>query len=98
MRTAYGFDDIRQNESLIHFAKAVNLECSEARIPGRYLVNYFPALRYIPDSFPGAGFKKRFKKIAQMNFNLLSSPFEEAKRDVVRATYLPFLIGVLTSF
>ena len=49
------------------------------------MVNYFPVLRYVPAWFPGAGFKKQFKKIAQMNFNLLYPPFDKAKRDIVRA-------------
>ncbi|RXW19069.1 hypothetical protein EST38_g6797 [Candolleomyces aberdarensis] len=82
MRAAYGFDDIRQNQELIHIAEALILEFSEAAIPGRYLVNYFPILRYVPSWFPGAGFKKQFKRIAQMSFKSLYPPFDEAKRDV----------------
>ncbi|KAJ2932868.1 hypothetical protein H1R20_g4238, partial [Candolleomyces eurysporus] len=82
MRTAYGFDDIRQNESLIHNAEKLVLEISEASMPGRFLVNYFPILRYVPSWFPGAGFKKHFKDIAQLNFKTRCMPFEEAKRDI----------------
>ncbi|KAJ2912893.1 hypothetical protein MD484_g7522, partial [Candolleomyces efflorescens] len=82
MRTAYGFDDIRQNHSLIHIAERLILEFSEASVPGRYLVNYFPILKYVPSWFPGAGFQTRFKEIAQMSFKSLYPPFEEAKRDV----------------
>ena len=85
MRTAYGFDDIRQNHSLIHIAERLILEFSEASVPGRYLVNYFPILKYVPSWFPGAGFQTRFKEIAQMSFKSLYPPFEEAKRDVVSA-------------
>ncbi|RXW11770.1 hypothetical protein EST38_g14085, partial [Candolleomyces aberdarensis] len=82
MRTAYGFDDIRQNESLVHNAEKLVLEVSEASIPGRFIVNYFPLLRYVPSWFPGAGFKKHFKDIAQLNFKMRCTPFEEAKRDI----------------
>ncbi|RXW11737.1 hypothetical protein EST38_g14119 [Candolleomyces aberdarensis] len=82
MRTAYGFDDIRQNESLIHNAERVILELSEALVPGRFLVNNLPILRYVPSWFPGAGFKKQFKEMAQLNFKTRYPPFEEAKRDV----------------
>jgi hypothetical protein len=92
MRTAYGFDDIRQNQSLIHIAEKLILEFAEASVPGRYLVNYFPILKYVPSWFPGAGFKKRFKEVAQMSFKSLYPPFEEAKRDLVRAFILILLV------
>ncbi|RXW24942.1 hypothetical protein EST38_g890 [Candolleomyces aberdarensis] len=82
MRTAYGFDDIRQNESLIHNAEKLILELAEALVPGRFLVNNLPILRYVPSWFPGAGFKKQFKETAQLNFKTRCLPFEEAKRDV----------------
>ncbi|KAJ2912894.1 hypothetical protein MD484_g7523, partial [Candolleomyces efflorescens] len=82
MRAAYGFDDIRQNESLIHIAEDLVFEMAESAVPGRFLVNYFTPLRYVPSWFPGAGFKKHFMKVAQMSFKALYPPFEEAKRDV----------------
>ncbi|KAJ2920647.1 hypothetical protein H1R20_g16448, partial [Candolleomyces eurysporus] len=82
MRTAYGFNDTSKNESLIHLAETLVLELSEAAVPGRFLVNYFPVLRYVPSWFPGAGFKKHFREVAQMNYDVLYPPFEEAKRDV----------------
>ncbi|RXW19070.1 hypothetical protein EST38_g6790 [Candolleomyces aberdarensis] len=82
MRTAYGFNDTSKNESLIHLAETLVLELSEAAVPGRFLVNYFPVLKYVPSWFPGAGFKKHFKELAQMNCDVLYPPFEEAKRDV----------------
>ncbi|RXW24976.1 hypothetical protein EST38_g887 [Candolleomyces aberdarensis] len=82
MRTAYGFDDIGQNQSLIHNVEKLILELTEALVPGRFLVNYFPILRYVPSWFPGAGFQKQFKEMAQLNVKTRYPPFEEAKRDV----------------
>jgi hypothetical protein len=83
MRTAYGFDDIRQNESLVHDAEKLVMELFEATVPGRYLLDYLPVLRFVPSWLPGAGFKKKFRDIAHMNANLRDPPFEEAKRDIV---------------
>ena len=42
-------------------------------------------VKYVPSWFPGAGFQKRLKEIAEMSFKVLHPPFEEAKRDVVSA-------------
>ncbi|KAJ2928661.1 hypothetical protein H1R20_g8457, partial [Candolleomyces eurysporus] len=82
MRTAYGFDDIGQNESLIHNAEKLITELAKALVPGRFLVNYLPILRYVPSWFPGAGFQKHFKELAELNVKTRCPPFEEAKRDV----------------
>ncbi|KAJ2919075.1 hypothetical protein MD484_g1360, partial [Candolleomyces efflorescens] len=79
MRVAYGFDDIRQNEALIHNAEALILGFLEAVVPGRFYVNTLPFLRHIPSWFPGAGFKKVFKNLSQISFTTLYPPFEEVK-------------------
>ncbi|RXW22172.1 hypothetical protein EST38_g3677 [Candolleomyces aberdarensis] len=81
MRVAYGFDDIRQNEALIHNAEALIQGFHKAAAPGRYLVNSFPSLRHVPAWFPGAGFKRHLEALSQMSFNTIHHPFEEAKLD-----------------
>ena len=58
MRSAYGFDDVQQNEALIYNAEALTQGFSAAVVPGRFLVNIFPSLKYTPSWFPGAGFKR----------------------------------------
>ncbi|KAJ2927004.1 hypothetical protein H1R20_g10104, partial [Candolleomyces eurysporus] len=81
MRVAYGFDDIRRNEGLIHNAEALITGFSDALVPGRYLVNIFPSLRHVPSWFPGTGFKRFFGSLARISFKTLYLPFEEAKHD-----------------
>ncbi|KAJ2932187.1 hypothetical protein H1R20_g4913, partial [Candolleomyces eurysporus] len=85
MRTAYGFDDIRQNETLIHDADTLASAFTEAAVPGKFLVNIFPFLKHVPSWLPGAGFQKHFAELAQLSFKTVNSPFEEAKRDFNRA-------------
>ncbi|KAJ2919540.1 hypothetical protein MD484_g957, partial [Candolleomyces efflorescens] len=82
MRTAYGFEDIGQNEPLIHNAEKLVLKLAEGLLPGRFLVNYIPILRHVPSWFPGAGFKKELQAMAELNAQTRIPPFEEAKRDV----------------
>ncbi|RXW14495.1 hypothetical protein EST38_g11359 [Candolleomyces aberdarensis] len=64
MRVAYGFDDIRRNEELIHNAEALIVGFADAVVPGRYLVNIFPSLKHVPSWFPGAGFKRFLGSLA----------------------------------
>ena len=55
----YGFD-VRDSDDE-YVAQVVKvLEGVEALTPGRYLVEFLPFLRFIPDWFPGAGFQKKF--------------------------------------
>ncbi|KAJ2918168.1 hypothetical protein MD484_g2258, partial [Candolleomyces efflorescens] len=81
MRAAYGFDDIRRNEALIHNAEALIQGFIEAAMPGRFLVNIFPSLRHIPSWFPGAGFQRFLADLARKSFETQYPPFEEAKKD-----------------
>ena len=83
MRIAYGFDDMRQNEALIDNVEALIFGFLEAAVPGRYLVNNFPVLKYIPSWFPGAGFQTTFKELSELSVKTLYPPFEEAKSDFV---------------
>lgn len=87
MRTAYGFDDVRQNESLVRDAVTLSSAFIEAAIPGKFLVNIFPVLKHVPSWFPGAGFQKYFAGLAQLSSNTVHSPFEEAKHDYVGSLF-----------
>lgn len=90
MRVAYGFDDVETNKALVSEAERLVSTFNEAVVPGRYLVNSFPSLGKIPDWFPGAGFKERFRELDRLNFYMLSSPFESAKKNLVRLFHFLF--------
>jgi hypothetical protein len=79
MRAAYGFDDVERNRDIIQTTVTLLAEMGEARKPGRYLVNVFPILKYVPGWFPGAGFQQHFKYLAAKSMQVLHRPFEEAK-------------------
>ncbi|KAF6751123.1 cytochrome P450 98A3 [Ephemerocybe angulata] len=84
MRTAYGFDDTKHNESLVLGAEEIVGAFGEAAVPGKYLVNIFPSLSMVPAWFPGAGWKRHFMKVAELTRNVVSAPFQEAKEQLAR--------------
>jgi hypothetical protein len=88
MRVAYGFDDNQRNETYIHNALSLISRFTDAATPGRFLVNYIPALRHIPSWFPGTTFKKVFGELAHLSFLTLYPPFEEARTYFVRISIL----------
>ncbi|KAJ2919402.1 hypothetical protein MD484_g974, partial [Candolleomyces efflorescens] len=79
MRATYGFDDLQKNKALIRNARSLITGSAKALLPGRYLVNTFPFLKYIPSWFPGAGFQRDFRELAHMSRTTIYPPFEEAK-------------------
>ncbi|RXW19280.1 hypothetical protein EST38_g6577 [Candolleomyces aberdarensis] len=86
MYLSYGFDDVETNVSLIHNAKilmqAFSEAFSEAALPGRYLVNNLPFLKYVPAWFPGAGWKKKCRYIVSVNKRTLYDSFESVKESL----------------
>ncbi|KAH9929106.1 O-methylsterigmatocystin oxidoreductase [Epithele typhae] len=51
---------------------------SEGLVPGRFMVQYFPFLRYVPSWFPGGGFQKQFAQWRGDNHKAITMPYEYA--------------------
>ena len=83
MRTTYGFDDIGKNAELIHSAETLVREFGLATAPGVYLVSTFPALRHVPEWFPGTRWKKYMRGLAELSKEVLETPFGDAKDNLV---------------
>ncbi|KAI0030172.1 cytochrome P450 [Vararia minispora EC-137] len=58
LRLAYGYPMLEDDDPFVRRADAVVAQFSQTAVPGRFLVDAIPLLRYIPDWFPGAGFKR----------------------------------------
>ncbi|TFK18955.1 cytochrome P450 [Coprinopsis marcescibilis] len=54
-----------------------------AAIPGSYLVDIFPWLKYVPEWFPGAGFKKEAREGKELGRRFADEPLEEALKLMV---------------
>jgi hypothetical protein len=55
-----------------------------ATIPGAYLVDAMPVLKYVPEGMPGAGFQKIAKGSREFIDEMLDLPFNAAKNHIVR--------------
>lgn len=54
-----------------------------AGIPGSFLVDLIPALKYVPSWFPGAEFKKKAAYFAQVNQKVIELPFNHVAQQMV---------------
>ncbi|KAH6874340.1 O-methylsterigmatocystin oxidoreductase [Coprinopsis sp. MPI-PUGE-AT-0042] len=82
MEISYGANDPKYTESLIDDAEAIADGFGEVSIPGRFLVDVFPHLRYIPSWFPWTGWKRRLGAIGAKSRNVYHHTFNDAKERV----------------
>jgi hypothetical protein len=59
MSMTYGIQIKETNDPFINLAEAAMKSASEAMIPGAFLVDVIPILKYVPEFMPGAGFQKQ---------------------------------------
>jgi len=82
MDITYGYKLKESNDPFIEITN-VALHCfAQASLPGRFLVDSFPSLRYIPSWFPGANFKRLAKKWKAATSEMVERPFEFVKTEL----------------
>ncbi|KAJ7627128.1 cytochrome P450 [Roridomyces roridus] len=79
---AYGIDVLPENDPYI----ALGEELMASALLGRFLVDFFPILKYLPDWVPGAGFKRVAKEGRKTMEAALNVPFEEVERQLRAAS------------
>ncbi|KAH9476141.1 Cytochrome P450 monooxygenase COX2 [Psilocybe cubensis] len=66
-----------------------------AGIPGSFLVDMIPSLKYIPSWFPGAGFKKKAAHWRKVNEDLAKVPFKHVEQEMEKGDAVPCLTTAL---
>ncbi|KAH9830993.1 cytochrome P450, partial [Rhodofomes roseus] len=71
---------------------------SDITVPGAYLVDGLPFLKYIPGWFPGATFKRIAEDVRQTTLGLQNKLYDLAREQVQQGTANPsFIVDYLTS-
>ncbi|KAJ7142243.1 cytochrome P450 [Mycena epipterygia] len=83
---AYGIDVLPVNDPYMAVAEQAVYASDQTAIPGRFLVDSIPLLKYVPDWFPGAGFKQKAKEWKQVGRLLEELPFAEVKHQLASGT------------
>ena len=73
-----------QNDPLTLIAEQTQEIFSQAIQPGRFLVDVFPWLRFIPEWFPGTGWKKTVREWRQLSDRMLNAGYEWTLKQIVR--------------
>ncbi|KAJ6491300.1 cytochrome P450 [Mycena vitilis] len=82
LSVAYGINVLPQNDPFVALAEEAIHTLVYAVVPGRFLVDMIPILKYVPTWFPGAGFKRKAKEWSKLSQAMIDLPFAETKRDI----------------
>jgi len=93
MSIAYGLEVQHDDDHYIRTAEEGVHPLHTAAVPGAFLVDSLPILKYTPEWFPGAGFQKEAKAGKKLARTMIEVPFEAVKKNFVR--HPPYLQLIL---
>ncbi|KAK7042875.1 cytochrome P450 [Favolaschia claudopus] len=91
----YGADTVVGEAPYLALSQQAARIVTDALVPGRFLVDLLPVLRYVPEWFPGAGFQtlaREGKKLAEM---IREVPFTDTKRKMASIAQPCFTVNAL---
>ncbi|KIJ26608.1 hypothetical protein M422DRAFT_191996 [Sphaerobolus stellatus SS14] len=95
---AYGMNLKDKDDPYLSKAQQVVRAMDETAVPGAFLVDLIPWLKYIPSWVPGAEFQKKAIRWRQCVDDMFNIPFDEAKRRIVCVcAILAFLLSQIYS-
>lgn len=74
--TTYGVPIQRMKDPLVEYQEYAFGAGEAAATPGRFLVDIIPQLKYIPEWFPGAGFKTLGKQLAEITEKVVEETYQ----------------------
>ncbi|KAJ6621540.1 cytochrome P450 [Mycena sp. CBHHK59/15] len=89
MSVAYGINVLPSNDPYISMAKQAMHSLSIANVPGRYLVDSMPILKYVPEWLPGAEFKRQAREWRKLALAARDTPYADTKRNITMGTASP---------
>ncbi|KAJ7774715.1 cytochrome P450 [Mycena metata] len=100
MKVAYGYPVTRNDDHFVAIAEEgmcysrIQIASMASR-PGKWLVDSFPILRFVPEWFPGAGFKSKARKWGQTLYEQSLEPHNWVKEQIRAGTAVPSFTSAL---
>ncbi|CAA7261125.1 unnamed protein product [Cyclocybe aegerita] len=82
MSVTYGIDVLPKNDPYIETAEKSLRAVLDAAVPGAFLVDSLPWLKYLPEFLPGAGFKRKAREWHKLARMMVENPYEAAMRNM----------------
>ena len=80
---AYGVDVQDDNDPFVNMSQLAFDTALEASVPGAFLVDVIPWLKYVPAWVPGAGFQRKAKEWRKLQEDVHELPFATTAKKTV---------------
>ncbi|RDB17474.1 hypothetical protein Hypma_001603 [Hypsizygus marmoreus] len=90
---AYGIDVLPENDPYIMASEKGMQPVRAAGVPGAFLVDTFPLLKYVPEWMPFAGFKRKAKEWKEIAHQMVDLPFNAAMRNIENGGFTPSFVS-----
>ncbi|KAK0460211.1 cytochrome P450, partial [Desarmillaria tabescens] len=78
----YGYEVNGDGDALVELVDRAMAEFSQVTVPGAFLVDKIPVLRFLPGWLPGMGFKSKARKWAKDLHDMVNVPYKFTERQV----------------
>ncbi|KAH7333684.1 cytochrome P450 [Rhizoctonia solani] len=95
LQLAYGYKPESAEDQFFKEAQLTAHNVAVAGMQTNFLVNVFPALRHIPDWFPGTGWKRIAREYGAQQEKAKAEPYEWMRAQVATGVYQPSLLASL---
>ena len=83
MKIGYGITVQESDDPYVAIAEEALKGVAEAGIPGSFLVDLLPILKYVPSWFPGAGFQRKAARWREAINTMAEKPFRHVQEQLV---------------
>lgn len=98
MDISYGIKIAETNDPYVANVEEVFKGFAEAAIPGRFLVEVLPILKYVPSWMPGAEFKRKAAYWRRLGNDVSDKPFDYVKETVVSSASPAYALSFGSKF
>ncbi|KAF8157210.1 cytochrome P450 [Crassisporium funariophilum] len=91
---AYGINMQRSNDPYINLAEKAVASITVATAPGAFLVDLMPFLKYVPEFFPGAGFKKKARLWRKVQEDFRELPYLATVKNIASGHARPSFTSI----
>ncbi|KAF8917343.1 cytochrome P450 [Mucidula mucida] len=93
LSAAYGLEIQLKDDPLVQLNDTALKSVLDAARPGKYLVDMVESLKYIPEWFPGAGFKRKARQWRQLSHDMWNVPWDMTKKQMATGNYEPSFVS-----
>ncbi|KAJ1306114.1 hypothetical protein OPQ81_010825 [Rhizoctonia solani] len=92
LSTVYGYTVEDTDDPLVRDTETAMDNFCVAAIPGNFMVNFFPFLKYVPEWVPGTGWKRKLKEWRSLKIRVTEGPYYWTKAQIASGAAAPSMI------